>query len=161
MPRNIPDVQTIEKMHFAQANYNNNGGGGGSGVSSDTDVNNVKFGADCDTNRTTTANSGEPSRPAVVILSGDGNKEVSGLVFGFEINERLLCDDVYNSFVERFAAPSKHNTNAYNHDKIVNFIGQGEFREDHRNKSIGSSLYRMSLNIIICSACFWPKMPHF
>lgn len=111
MPHNIQDVQTIEKMHFAQANSNSDGDRHHS----------VDF--DCDNVDRTSDYS---DTPPVVILSGDGNKEVSGLVFGFEINEKLLSDDVCNSFISRFIMPVKYNTSAYNHDKIVNFVGQGE-----------------------------------
>lgn len=117
MPPNITDVRTIEKMHFAQVqerNNNNNcdsvvertNGGGGDG-------------------------DGRP--PAVVILSGE-TKEVSGLVFGFEINEKLLSDDVCDSFMSRFVLPVKLNTSAYNHDKIVSFIGQGNVFNKQKSK---------------------------
>lgn len=106
MPANITDVRTIEKMHFAQ-------------------VQQQLEEQDCDSGERTNGG-GEGGRPAVVILSGEAVKEVSGLVFGFEINEKLLSDDVCDSFMSRFVLPVKMNTSAYNHDKIVSFIGQGE-----------------------------------
>lgn len=75
----------------------------------------------CDSERTTSC-----MRPAVVILSGDDSKEISGITFGFDINEQLLSDDVCNDFIARFVVPELPNNNGYNHDKIVNFIGSGK-----------------------------------
>lgn len=130
LPHNIPDVQTIEKMHFKQLQqamqqtYVSNN-------FQDVIVNHLpmcvthehqsqvqympKYETDnsCDSERTNT-------RPAVVILSGNG-KEVSGLTFGFEINEQLLSDDVCDNFTSRFYVPDVFQK--HNHDKIVNFIG--------------------------------------
>lgn len=106
MPPNITDVRTIEKMHFAQ-------------IQEQQQNNNY-----CD-NSARTNNNNNNNRPAVVILSGE-TKEVSGLVFGFEINEKLLSDDVCDNFMSRFVLPVKLNTSTYNHDKIVSFIGQGK-----------------------------------
>ncbi|CAH0549441.1 unnamed protein product [Brassicogethes aeneus] len=62
----------------------------------------------------------EEGEPAVVILSGSNNKEVPGLVFGFDINEQLLSEDVCENFVARYAFPKTCDAQ---HDKIVNFIG--------------------------------------
>lgn len=106
MPPNITDVRTIEKMHFAQVQQQQ------------------QQQQNCDSVDRTNSN-GADGRPAVVILSGE-TKEVSGLVFGFEINEKLLSDDVCDNFMSRFVLPVKLNTTTYNHDKIVSFIGQGE-----------------------------------
>lgn len=113
MPPNITDVRTIEKMHFAQIQQqqqqqNNCDSGGDRTIVNNNNNNNVN----------------DDGNPAVVILSGE-TKEVSGLVFGFEINEKLLSDDVYDTFMSRFVLPVKNNTNAYNHDKIVSFIQEG------------------------------------
>lgn len=63
-----------------------------------------------------------PNRPAVVIMSGEGN-DVSGLTFGFDINEQLLSDDVCDNFVARFAVPEVELNE--NHDRIVSFIANG------------------------------------
>lgn len=69
-------------------------------------------------------NNNNNSRPAVVILSGNGDKEVSGITFGFDINEQLLSDDVCADFLARFVPPKDCDiTNGFNLDKIVNFIG--------------------------------------
>lgn len=66
--------------------------------------------------------------PPVVILSGSGNKEVSGLVFGFDINEQLLHEDICENFISRYVEPECFKNSTHNHDKIVNFIGSGEFQ---------------------------------
>lgn len=116
MPPNITDVRTIEKMHFAQVQQQQQ-----------QQLNNNNNNNSCDSvvvERTNNSNNNNQP-PAVVILSGE-TKEVSGLVFGFEINEKLLSDDVCDTFMSRFVLPVKYNTNAYNHDKIVSFIGQGK-----------------------------------
>ncbi|XP_018328656.1 putative uncharacterized protein DDB_G0277255 isoform X2 [Agrilus planipennis] len=68
-------------------------------------------------------------RPAVVILSGNASKgaEVSGLTFGFEVNEQLLSDDVCERFAARFVAPQHdvyRNHQRHGYEKIVNFIGK-------------------------------------
>lgn len=68
----------------------------------------------------------ERTRPAVVILSGDASKEVSGITFGFDINEQLLCGDVCSDFVARYFVPETINTKFYNHEKLVNYIGGGK-----------------------------------
>lgn len=104
MPVNIPDVQTIEKIHFAQHQQQQQ-----------QQRQQKPQQPECNSS----------GRPAVVIMSGDSAKEVPGLVFGFDVNEKLLSDEVFDSFTTRFCAPNKLNTTAYNHDKIVNFIGQG------------------------------------
>lgn len=117
MPHNIPDVQTIEKMHFAQVYHDD--------VANHVAEPQRHPSVDCDSVERTSVGDGGDSLPAVVILSGE-TKEVSGLVFGFEVNEKLLSDDVCDTFMSRFVVPVKFNTDAYNHDKIVNFIGQGE-----------------------------------
>ncbi|KAF5284192.1 hypothetical protein FQR65_LT00192 [Abscondita terminalis] len=130
LPHNIPDVQTIEKMHFKQlqqAMQQNFASNNFQEVivnhmpmcASHEQQSQVQYmpknvsGHTCDSERTC-------ARPAVVILSGNG-KEVSGLTFGFEINEQLLSDDVCDNFTSRFLVP--HNFHRHNHDKIVNFIG--------------------------------------
>lgn len=69
----------------------------------------------------------DEERPPVVILSGLGNKEVSGLVFGFDINEQLLHEDICENFISRYVEPENFKNSTHNHDKIVNFIGSGEF----------------------------------
>lgn len=69
----------------------------------------------------------DEARPPVVILSGLGNKEVPGLVFGFDINEQLLNEDICENFISRYVEPDNFNNSTHNHDKIVNFIGSGEF----------------------------------
>lgn len=79
------------------------------------------------------------SRPPVIIPVSKDPIDVSGLTFGFEVNEQLLalgsetpaqeCDGVTtlnmaDSFTARYLAPVVlHN---YNHDKIVSYVGQGE-----------------------------------
>ncbi|GJQ78099.1 hypothetical protein Trydic_g2437 [Trypoxylus dichotomus] len=93
--------------------------------------NNVVVGnIDCDrttnnsSNNNVSNNSNNNNRPAVVILSGNGDKEVSGITFGFDINEQLLSDDVCADFLARFVPPKDCDiTNGFNLDKIVNFIG--------------------------------------
>lgn len=86
-------------------------------------------------------------RPAVIIpvSSKDLSNEVSGLTFGFEVNEQLLAlgpdmgdGDVKSnsapkvgtadSFMARFVAPVIVHFN-YNHDKIVSYVGQGKLLE--------------------------------
>lgn len=69
----------------------------------------------------------EERPPPVVILSGLGNKEVPGLVFGFDINEQLLNEDICENFISRYIEPENFKNSTHNHDKIVNFIGSGEF----------------------------------
>ncbi|KAF5303318.1 hypothetical protein FQA39_LY10057 [Lamprigera yunnana] len=147
LPHNIPDVQTIEKMHFKQlqqamqqhtyvannfpevlANHLSPACMSHEQLQAQY-VPNSDRGNSCDSERTS-------SRPAVVILSGNG-KEVSGLTFGFEINEQLLSDDVCDNFTSRFYVPDifqKHN-----HEKIVNFIGIAW--EDVVNKTNGKVRY--------------------
>lgn len=152
LPHNIPDVQTIEKMHFKQLqqamspgfvshnpqeaipNHMNTHMPGGyvpafmnpmtnippqeahSRTVNEVDTSVVPGSENCDSDRTS-------SRPAVVILSGEC-KEVSGLTFGFDINEQLLSDDVCENFTSRFFVPNVFQN--HNHDKIVNFIGLGK-----------------------------------
>lgn len=69
----------------------------------------------------------EERPPPVVILSGLGNKEVSGLVFGFDINEQLLNEDICENFISRYVEPENFKNSTHNHEKIVNFIGSGEY----------------------------------
>lgn len=69
----------------------------------------------------------EDRPPPVVILSGIGNKEVPGLVFGFDINEQLLNEDICENFISRYVEPENFKNSTHNHDKIVNFIGSGEY----------------------------------
>lgn len=83
-------------------------------------------------------------RPAVIIpvSNKDPFYEVSGLTFGFEVNEQLLALDnevgdsdvksnstpkvgTADSFTARFVAPVIEFN--YNHDKIVSYVGQGKF----------------------------------
>lgn len=97
--------------------------------------NNLTNSANCDTSErttttstktttTTTVNNLDVRPPPVVILSGMGkNKEVSGLVFGFDINEQLLSEDICQDFIARYMAPEIYSHTSHNHDKIVNFIG--------------------------------------
>lgn len=68
----------------------------------------------------------EERPPPVVILSGLGNKEVPGLVFGFDINEQLLNEDICENFISRYVEPDNFKNSTHNHDKIVNFIGSGK-----------------------------------
>ncbi|KRT82789.1 hypothetical protein AMK59_3100 [Oryctes borbonicus] len=109
-----------------------NGNNIGNSVQCETEFvanNNVVVGnTDCDrtTNNSSNnnVNSNNNNRPAVVILSGNGDKEVSGITFGFDINEQLLSDDVCADFLARFVPPEDCDiTNGFNLDKIVNFIG--------------------------------------
>ncbi|XP_072381591.1 uncharacterized protein [Diabrotica undecimpunctata] len=158
LPPNIPDVQTIEKMHFMNCHpqqqqpqhipspivvtqhvpRTNHPHPVTQSESTQTCTEVVtslpsnKNKVDCDkSDRTMVSDSnsnkgegGEDERPPpVVILSGIGNKEVTGLVFGFDVNEQLLQDDVCNNFVARFVAPEGYTHVSHNHDKIVNFIG--------------------------------------
>lgn len=69
----------------------------------------------------------EERPPPVVILSGLGNKEVPGLVFGFDINEQLLHEDICENFISRYVEPENFKNSTHNHEKIVNFIGSGKF----------------------------------
>lgn len=95
-----------------------------------TTSNNNTNSANCDTSvrTTTTTNDLDERPPPVVILSGMGkNKEVSGLVFGFDINEQLLSEDICQDFIARFMAPEVYTHSSHNHDKIVNFIGSSKF----------------------------------
>lgn len=84
-------------------------------------------------------------RPPVIIPVSNRDNEVSGLTFGFEINEQLLalepeCEndsDIVapvcpplavcpaDSFTARYLPPVLLNN--YNHDKIVTYVGLGEF----------------------------------
>ncbi|KAJ8954232.1 hypothetical protein NQ318_005828 [Aromia moschata] len=162
LPPDIPDVQTIEKMHFlnrppppipglqhiytvppppilrhpppraaphapppppaAPPRI--------SPVADDASAaNNV---ADCDSSERTVSggeeeegcgDGGGGGPPPVVILSGAGNKEVPGLVFGFDVNEQLLNEDICEDFISRYVAPEVFSQSSHNHDKIVNFIG--------------------------------------
>lgn len=88
-------------------------------------------------------------RPAVIIpvSNKDPLYEISGLTFGFEVNEQLLAldNDVTlnisdgevktnsqpkvtgnaDTFTARFVAPVIEFN--YNHDKIVSYVGQGTF----------------------------------
>lgn len=73
-------------------------------------------------------------RPAVIIPVSNKDSEVSGLTFGFEINEQLLalepdcendiCVNTADSFTARYIQPVVLNN--YNHDKIVSYVGQGK-----------------------------------
>lgn len=187
MPVNIPDVSTIEKLHFQQLQNNMhvlpnsapifklhhienpmNVVCGGSANEPETsseslvceqnncaspedtvnEANPTKNSApSCNNNNNDSSNSAasekslevcdnnERTRPAVVILSGDASKEVSGITFGFDINEQLLCGDVCSDFVARYFVPESINANYYNHEKLVNYIGGGKF-PPQKKKSI-------------------------
>ncbi|XP_056638058.1 dentin sialophosphoprotein-like isoform X1 [Diorhabda sublineata] len=164
LPPNIPDVQTIEKIHFMQcrsqpppslpqnkpnrhlsssplvnANTPNYLHASNQLESNQVSMDSVKSPSgnkklDCDMgDRTMIGESNSRSRenqeeeeeglPPVVILSGIGNKEVTGLVFGFDVNEQLLNDDICDNFIARFVPPEGYTHTSHNHDKIVNFIG--------------------------------------
>lgn len=79
------------------------------------------------------ASSGEEDRPPVVILSGaEAVKDVPGIEFGFAVNPDLVNPDVTTphaiinacEFFDRFfRPPTNANADAYNHDKVVNYIG--------------------------------------
>lgn len=73
--------------------------------------------------------------PPVVILTESGNKEVPGLVFGFDINEQLLSEEVCEKFCSRFLMPDVFTTTSHNHDKIVNFIGTA-WEETWKNQKV-------------------------
>ncbi|KAB0791504.1 hypothetical protein PPYR_03304 [Photinus pyralis] len=135
---NIPDVQTIEKMHFKQLqktyglNYSDLIANHYvvPALSNKCEQSQVQYTSNpCDSDRTN-------SRPAVVILSDNG-KEVSDLTFGFEVNEQLLSDDVCEYFTTRFHVPEVFHK--HNHDKIVNFIGLSW--EDALNQTNGKVKY--------------------
>lgn len=134
---NIPDVQTIEKMHFKQLqktyglNYSDLiANHYVPALSNKCEQSQVQYTSNpCDSDRTN-------SRPAVVILSDNG-KEVSDLTFGFEVNEQLLSDDVCDYFISRFHVPDVFQK--HNHDKIVNFIGLSW--EDALNHTNGKVKY--------------------
>lgn len=81
---------------------------------------------------TMSSSSEEDQAPPVVILSGVNGKEVPGLVFGFEVNEQLLNEDVCETFKARYYMPEQYDSR--HHDKIVNFIGLGEFYSGHTPK---------------------------
>lgn len=96
----------------------------------------------------------DPKRPPVIIPVSREPIEVSGLTFGFELNEQLLAlgneapptptptptppqpnechvpthanAHMADSFTARYLAPVVLNN--YNHDKIVSYVGQGESR---------------------------------
>lgn len=89
-------------------------------------------------------NNNETRRPVVIIPVSNKEPfyEVSGLTFGFEVNEQLLALDnemvdvdiknnsapkltTADSFMARFVAPVIEFN--YNHDKIVSYVGQGKF----------------------------------
>lgn len=165
LPPNIPDVQTIEKIHFMQCRSQlppslpqqqhkqnrhlssspllNTNTPNHIHASNQLDPNQVSIDTvtspssdkklDCDMgDRTMMGESNSKSRecqeeeegpPPVVILSGIGNKEVTGLVFGFDVNEQLLQDDICDNFIARFVQPEGYTHTSHNHDKIVNFIG--------------------------------------
>ncbi|KAJ8979806.1 hypothetical protein NQ317_001296, partial [Molorchus minor] len=89
-------------------------------TSSDINSNNVS--SNCDSSERTFSDE-EEGPPPVVILSGLGNKEVPGLVFGFDVNEQLLNEDICENFISRYVAPETFTHSSHNHDKIVNFIG--------------------------------------
>ncbi|XP_018572853.1 uncharacterized protein DDB_G0284459 isoform X2 [Anoplophora glabripennis] len=163
MPPDIPDVQTIEKMHFmnrpppphqpAQTQHHLPPPQRPSNptqlpvppqvppplvvtptappavpppvinstqnvVTNEININSVN----CDNSERTISEEDE-GPPPVVILSGVGNKEVPGLVFGFDINEQLLNEDICENFISRYIAPEVFSQSSHNHDKIVNFIG--------------------------------------
>lgn len=163
LPPNIPDVRTIEKMHFKHLQYQHrnhvlppsNGqyvvvsqpghyvtvpqihvprhiyseapnahvhhqnpekNQQASNESRPTINNSTKCDKVCnDHDRTSTG------RPAVVILSG-ADKEVSGLTFGFDINEQLLSGDICSDFVGGFVPPKVDHSSKFNHEQIVDFI---------------------------------------
>ncbi|CAH1118421.1 unnamed protein product [Phaedon cochleariae] len=159
LPPNIPDVQTIEKMHFlncpppqqqrppppdppattpltAHAAVSSlpahtaaspaAAHTAASPVPAHTvslsagDLVDSETGSNCDSVERTI----EDRPPPVVILSGQGSKEATvGLVFGFDVNEQLLKEDICENFVARYVAPPAFDSSALNHDKIVNFIG--------------------------------------
>lgn len=91
-------------------------------VTNEININSVN----CDS-RERTISEDDEGPPPVVILSGVGNKEVPGLVFGFDVNEQLLNEDICENFISRYIAPEVFTHSSHNHDKIVNFIGTGEF----------------------------------
>ncbi|KAK9892509.1 hypothetical protein WA026_020497 [Henosepilachna vigintioctopunctata] len=95
----------------------------------------------CD-NRTNTSDSEDSPRPPVVILSGlNSSKEVTtGLVFGFDVNEQLLSEDICENFVERYVSPVSYTDTSHNHDKIVNYIGLA-WDDVRRSHSIGKAQY--------------------
>lgn len=163
MPPNIPDVQSIEKMHFMNCHSQEyppvlaatapryvapthplltSKTVSESTQTPPTDnvtsppISNKNKQADCDMGDQTMIGGGaegegivgeeEERPPPVVILSGIGNKEVTGLVFGFDVNEQLLHDDICEDFVARFVAPQGYTQASHNHDKIVNFIGSSK-----------------------------------
>ncbi|KAJ8930558.1 hypothetical protein NQ314_016620 [Rhamnusium bicolor] len=90
-------------------------------VTNDININNVN----CDSSERTISED-EEGPPPVVILSGIGNKEVPGLVFGFDVNEQLLNEDICENFISRYVAPEVFSHSSHNHDKIVNFIGSAK-----------------------------------
>jgi hypothetical protein len=122
LPPDIPDVQTIEKMQLIGQGHPSNC----------YDTGPLKNGNDCSADCDISERTSVEVRPPVVILSGFGNsKEVPGLVFGFDINEQLLSEDDKSfrceEFISRYVAPEVYTTTSHNHDKIVSFIGAGEW----------------------------------
>ncbi|KAL3271225.1 hypothetical protein HHI36_021720 [Cryptolaemus montrouzieri] len=90
--------------------------------------------------------SSSDSRPPVVILSGQSNKEVSGLEFGFDVNEQLLSEDICENFVQRFVVPETYSATSHNHDKIVNYIGSA-WEEIRKSHSAGKAQYYSEDNL--------------
>nr|XP_023024108.1 uncharacterized protein LOC111512246 [Leptinotarsa decemlineata] len=142
LPPNIPDVQTIEKMHFfnrpppTQPQQNlpiishtqlSPPGSQETFVTSaltpQNETNSIHSNSIICDNSERTISEGDESPPPVVILSGIGNKEVTGLVFGFDVNEQLLNEDICEDFISRYVAPEIFSHSSYNHEKIVNYIG--------------------------------------
>ncbi|XP_049824312.1 uncharacterized protein LOC109604854 isoform X3 [Aethina tumida] len=137
LPPNIPDVQSIEKHFLSGArgvqpseetalppDSPPSASSSSSVVSHET----VAMGDTVNTNglreastSTMSSSSEEDQAPPVVILSGVNGKEVPGLVFGFEVNEQLLNEDVCETFKARYYMPEQYDSR--HHDKIVNFIG--------------------------------------
>lgn len=78
----------------------------------------------CDNDRT---------RPAVVILSGDNGKDVTGITFGFDINEQLLLGDVCSDFISRYIVPETIYSKSYEHERMIHFIGNGKKETEKRN----------------------------
>ncbi|CAG9861063.1 unnamed protein product [Phyllotreta striolata] len=138
LPPNIPDVQTIEKLHFMNCHpHKRSSSSSGAAAAcryagqpdsvrlpSPIEIDGQPKRQDCDMDASTGVEEDDDERPPpVVILSGVGNKEVTGLVFGFDVNEQLLQEDVCEDFIARFVAPQTFSSSSHNHEKIVNFIG--------------------------------------
>ncbi|KAG5884717.1 hypothetical protein JTB14_019840 [Gonioctena quinquepunctata] len=141
LPPNIPDVQTIEKMHFLNrppptaqqqmlisthspvSAHDPHEAFATPALPPQSVTNSIHSNNTiCDSSERTICEDDERP-PPVVILSGIGNKEVTGLVFGFDVNEQLLNEDICENFISRYVAPEVFNQSLHNHDKIVNFIG--------------------------------------